>query len=131
MALSKEDILNAIAAMSVMDVVELVKAMEDKFGVSAAAAVAAAPAAAADQGAVLARVRAPAFRGVRANHRFPDQVGLDRDQIEERRRKIGALIILFLVPGTARAADATTRIWSSPRLGCWRPMASCADSCVL
>jgi large subunit ribosomal protein L7/L12 len=49
MALSKEDILNAIAEMSVMDVVELVKAMEDKFGVSAAAAVAvaAAPAAAA------------------------------------------------------------------------------------
>lgn len=47
MALSKEDILNAIAEMSVMDVVELVKAMEDKFGVSAAAAVAAAPVAAA------------------------------------------------------------------------------------
>jgi large subunit ribosomal protein L7/L12 len=47
MALSKEDILNAIATMSVMDVVELVKAMEEKFGVSAAAAVAAAPAAAA------------------------------------------------------------------------------------
>jgi large subunit ribosomal protein L7/L12 len=46
MALSKEDILNAIAAMSVMDVVELVKAMEEKFGVSAAAAVAVAPAAA-------------------------------------------------------------------------------------
>ncbi len=47
MAVSKEDILEAIAAMSVMDVVELVKAMEDKFGVSAAApvAVAAAPAA--------------------------------------------------------------------------------------
>src|SRR5690554_215892 len=47
MALSKEDILNAIAEMSVMDVVELVSAMEEKFGVSAAAAVAAAPAAAA------------------------------------------------------------------------------------
>lgn len=47
MALSKEDILNAIAEMSVMDVVELVKAMEEKFGVSAAAAVAAAPVAAA------------------------------------------------------------------------------------
>ncbi|MBC6906582.1 50S ribosomal protein L7/L12 [Saccharophagus sp. K07] len=47
MALSKEDILNAIAEMSVMDVVELVKAMEEKFGVSAAAAVAVAPAAAA------------------------------------------------------------------------------------
>jgi large subunit ribosomal protein L7/L12 len=43
MALSKDDILNAIAQMSVMEVVELVKSMEDKFGVSAAAAVAAAP----------------------------------------------------------------------------------------
>ena len=46
MALSKDDILNAIAEMSVMEVVELVSAMEEKFGVSAAAAVAAAPAAA-------------------------------------------------------------------------------------
>lgn len=46
MALSKDDILNAIADMSVMQVVELVSAMEEKFGVSAAAAVAAAPAAA-------------------------------------------------------------------------------------
>ena len=46
MALSKDDILNAIADMSVMEVVDLVQAMEDKFGVSAAAAVAAAPAAA-------------------------------------------------------------------------------------
>ena len=45
MSLSKDDILNAIAEMSVMDVVELVEAMEEKFGVSAAAAVAAAPAA--------------------------------------------------------------------------------------
>ena len=45
MALSKEDILDAIAEMSVMDVVQLVEAMEEKFGVSAAAAVAAAPAA--------------------------------------------------------------------------------------
>jgi large subunit ribosomal protein L7/L12 len=43
MSLSKDDILNAIAEMSVMDVVELVSAMEEKFGVSAAAAVAAAP----------------------------------------------------------------------------------------
>ena len=50
MALSNEDILNAIAEMSVMDVVELVSAMEEKFGVSAAAAVAAAPAAAAGGG---------------------------------------------------------------------------------
>jgi large subunit ribosomal protein L7/L12 len=46
MALSKDDILNAIADMSVMDVVQLVEAMEEKFGVSAAAAVAVAPAAA-------------------------------------------------------------------------------------
>lgn len=49
MALSKEDILNAIAEMSVMDLVELISAIEDKFGVTAAApvAVAAGPAAAA------------------------------------------------------------------------------------
>ena len=46
MALSKDDILNAIASMSVMEVVELVKAMEEKFGVTAAAAMMAAPAAA-------------------------------------------------------------------------------------
>lgn len=45
MALSKDEIIEAIAALSVTEVVELVKAMEDKFGVSAAAAVAAAPAA--------------------------------------------------------------------------------------
>jgi len=52
MALSKEDILNAIAEMSVMDVVELVEAMEETFGVSAQAAVAvAAPAAGGDAGA--------------------------------------------------------------------------------
>ena len=53
MSLSQDDILNAIAEMSVMDVVALVEAMEEKFGVSAAAAVAAAPAAAggADAGA--------------------------------------------------------------------------------
>ncbi|HEY9546420.1 MAG TPA: 50S ribosomal protein L7/L12 [Solimonas sp.] len=46
---TKEEILDAIAGMSVMDVVDLVKMMEDKFGVSAAAPVAAAagPAAAA------------------------------------------------------------------------------------
>lgn len=43
MALSKDEIIDAIAAMSVMEVVELVKAMEEKFGVSAAAAVVAGP----------------------------------------------------------------------------------------
>jgi large subunit ribosomal protein L7/L12 len=45
MAVSKEDILEAISQMSVMDVVELIKSMEDKFGVSAAAVAVAAPAA--------------------------------------------------------------------------------------
>ncbi|MEW8507470.1 MAG: 50S ribosomal protein L7/L12 [Candidatus Thiodiazotropha sp.] len=50
MAVSKEEILDAIAEMSVMDVVALIEAMEEKFGVSAAAAVAAAPAAAAGGG---------------------------------------------------------------------------------
>jgi len=52
MAVSKEDILETIANMSVMDVVELISAMEEKFGVSAAAAVAAAPAAAGAAAAV-------------------------------------------------------------------------------
>lgn len=47
MSVSKDDILEAIANMTVMDVVELISAMEEKFGVSAAAAVAAAPVAAA------------------------------------------------------------------------------------
>ena len=48
MALSTDDILNAVADMSVMEVVELVEAMEEKFGVSAAAAVAVGPAAGGD-----------------------------------------------------------------------------------
>lgn len=47
MALSKDEILDGIAELSVMDVVELVSAMEEKFGVSAAAAVAVAAAPAA------------------------------------------------------------------------------------
>ncbi|NBW84521.1 MAG: 50S ribosomal protein L7/L12, partial [Proteobacteria bacterium] len=46
MAISKDDILSAIEEMSVMDLVELISAIEEKFGVTAAAAVAAAPAAA-------------------------------------------------------------------------------------
>jgi len=43
MAVSKDDILEAISNMSVMEIVELISDMEEKFGVSAAAAVAAAP----------------------------------------------------------------------------------------
>ena len=46
MAISKDDILSAIEEMSVMDLVELISAIEEKFGVTAVAAVAAAPAAA-------------------------------------------------------------------------------------
>ncbi|WP_407204885.1 50S ribosomal protein L7/L12 [Enterobacter hormaechei] len=45
MSITKDQIIEAVAAMSVMDVVELVSAMEEKFGVSAAAAVAVAVAA--------------------------------------------------------------------------------------
>jgi large subunit ribosomal protein L7/L12 len=47
MAISKDDILNAIAGMSLMDIMDLVKAMEEKFDVSAAAPVAVAAAGAA------------------------------------------------------------------------------------
>ncbi|KAA3629654.1 MAG: 50S ribosomal protein L7/L12 [Proteobacteria bacterium] len=50
MAVSKEDILETISNMSVMEVVDLISAMEEKFGVSAAAAVAAMPMAAAGGG---------------------------------------------------------------------------------
>jgi large subunit ribosomal protein L7/L12 len=51
MSVSKDEILDAIANMTVMDVVELISAMEEKFGVTAAAAVAAAPVAAAGEAA--------------------------------------------------------------------------------
>lgn len=55
MAISKAEILDAVSAMSVLDLSELIKDMEVKFGVSAAAAVAtAAPAAAAGAGAAAA-----------------------------------------------------------------------------
>jgi large subunit ribosomal protein L7/L12 len=51
MAVSKDEILEAIASMTVMEVVDLISAMEEKFGVTAAAAVAAAPAAAGGEAA--------------------------------------------------------------------------------
>ena len=50
-AIKSEDILKAIEEMSVMELVELISAIEEKFGVTAAAAVAAAPAAAAGDAA--------------------------------------------------------------------------------
>ena len=53
MAVLKEEILETIAGMTVMEVVDLIAAMEQKFGVSAAAAVAAAPAAAAPAAAAV------------------------------------------------------------------------------
>lgn len=50
MAVSQKDILETISSMSVMEVVDLISAMEEKFGVTAAVAVAAAPAAGGDDG---------------------------------------------------------------------------------
>jgi len=47
MAISQEDILDAVSNMTITEIVDLITAMEDKFGVTAAVAVAAAPAAAA------------------------------------------------------------------------------------
>ena len=54
MAATKEDILEAIANMTVMEVVDLVSAMEEKFGVTAAAAVAVAAGPAGDAGGAAA-----------------------------------------------------------------------------
>ncbi|HBO9299435.1 TPA: 50S ribosomal protein L7/L12 [Pseudomonas aeruginosa] len=54
MALTNEDIINAVSEMSVMQVVELIKAMEEKFGVTAAAATVAATVAAAGPAAAAA-----------------------------------------------------------------------------
>jgi len=66
MAVSKEDILETLSNMTVMEVVDLIAAMEEKFGVSAAAAVAAAPAAA-DGDAAGAAVEKDEFDVVLAN----------------------------------------------------------------
>ena len=57
MAVSKQDILEAISNMSVMDVVELIKSMEEKFGVSAAAAVVAPAAAGGGEAAAVTKRR--------------------------------------------------------------------------
>jgi large subunit ribosomal protein L7/L12 len=64
MALSNQEILDAIAEKSVMDIVELVKMMEEKFGVTAA--VAAAPAAAAGGAAAPAAIEKTEFTVVLA-----------------------------------------------------------------
>lgn len=57
MAVSKDDILETVANMSVMDVVDLISAMEEKFGVSAAAPVAVAAGSAAGDEAAVAEVQ--------------------------------------------------------------------------
>tara|TARA_B100000287_G_scaffold403747_2_gene425831 strand:- start:4539 stop:4922 length:384 start_codon:yes stop_codon:yes gene_type:complete len=61
MATNKDDILKAIEEMSVMDLVDLISAIEEKFGVTAAAAVAAAPAAASGEGDATAAEEKDAF----------------------------------------------------------------------
>ena len=61
MATSKDDILKAIEEMSVMDLVDLISAIEEKFGVTAAAAVSAAPAAAGGDGDAPATEEKDAF----------------------------------------------------------------------
>ena len=61
MATTKDDILKAIEEMSVMDLVDLISAIEEKFGVTAAAAVAAAPAAAGGDGDAPAAEEKDAF----------------------------------------------------------------------
>ena len=61
MATNKDDILKAIEEMSVMDLVDLISAIEEKFGVTAAAAVAAAPAAAGGDGDTPAAEEKDAF----------------------------------------------------------------------
>ncbi|MEN8258973.1 MAG: 50S ribosomal protein L7/L12 [Pseudomonadota bacterium] len=66
MAVSREDILEAISNMSVMEVVDLISAMEEKFGVSAAAAVAAVPVADADADAGAAAAEQTEFNVILA-----------------------------------------------------------------
>ena len=116
MALSKDDILNAIADMSVMEVVELVKAMEERFGVSAAAPVAAvaAPTAGEENGGaeeqteftvvlagigekkvnVIKAVRAITGLGLKEAKALveetPSQIkeGVDKDESEEIKKKL-------------------------------------------
>ena len=61
MATNKDDILKALEEMSVMDLVDLISAIEEKFGVTAAAAVAAAPAAAGGDGDAPAAEEKDAF----------------------------------------------------------------------
>ena len=73
MAVSQEEILESIANMSVMEVVDLISAMEEKFGVTAAAAVAAAPAAA-DAGAAAAEEKSGSQKSASQKGRCEESV---------------------------------------------------------
>lgn len=64
MAVNKEEILEAISNMTVLEIVDLISAMEEKFGVSAAAAVAVAPAAAGGDGGAAAAAEQTEFNVV-------------------------------------------------------------------
>ena len=74
MAISKEDILEAVGQMSVMDLNDLVKAFEEKFGVSAAAMAVAGPAAGAGAGAAAAEEQTE-FTVILADFRAFDTMG--------------------------------------------------------
>ena len=95
MATSKDDILKAIEEMSVMDLVDLISAIEEKFGVTAAAAVAAAPAAAGDQKVqVIKAVRAITGLGLKEAKDMVDgapstlKEGVKKEEAEEMLAKL-------------------------------------------
>ena len=89
MALSKEEILDAIASMSVLEVSELIKMMEEKFGVSAAAA---AVAVAAPAGGAAAPAEEKSEFDVVLKDGAPKTVkeGLAKADAEEAQRKLEA-----------------------------------------
>ena len=94
MALSKEEILDAIASMSVLEVSELIKMMEEKFGVSAAAAVAVA--AGANKVQVIKAVRELTGLGLKEAKDLVDgapktvKEGLAKAEAEEAQKKLEA-----------------------------------------
>src|SRR3546814_17622866 len=93
MALTNEDIINAVSEMSVMQVVELIKAMEEKFGVTAAAATVAAagPAAAAVE----------------------EQTAFTIDLAEDGERKVNVIQALGELPGLESEGRRVGKEWFS------------------
>ena len=82
MAISKDDILEAVGQMTVMDLNDLVKAFEEKFGVSAAAMAVAGPAGAGGGGAAAAEERAG---GLVQSPRSQGPVAVERTAPQARR----------------------------------------------